>query len=177
MKIFPTVRLDKLPRMADFARWGYAVGEAFGGYGETFLKEYTENRDIQNMEALQSDVVGQLVLVFMENQTTWTGRVCDLLAYLTELAKSYGINIRSKEFPSQPNGLGRRLNSLKSNLEGAGITFSRRDITSGVLITLTKERPSPVPPYYLVTTGDKGGNGDESHIAEKNQEGHADEKQ
>lgn len=177
MKIFPTVHLDKLPRMADFARWGYAVGEAFGGYGETFLKEYTENRDIQNMEALQSDVVGQLVLVFMENQTTWTGRVCDLLAYLTELAKSYGINIRSKEFPSQPNGLGRRLNSLKSNLEGAGITFSRRDVTSGVLITLTKERPSPVPPYYLVTTGDKGGNGDESHIAEKNQEGHADEKQ
>ena len=66
---------------------------------------------------------------------------------------------------------------MKSNLEGAGITFSRRDITSGGADYFDKREPSPVPPYYLVTTGDKGGNGDESHIAEKNQEGHADEKQ
>ena len=54
------------------------------------------------MEALQSDVVGQLVLVFMENQTTWTGRVCDLLAYLTELEKAMeSISGQKNSLPSR----------------------------------------------------------------------------
>ena len=30
MTIFPLVKLQNLPRMADFARWGYAIGEALG---------------------------------------------------------------------------------------------------------------------------------------------------
>ena len=28
MEIFPIVHLEKLPRMADFTRWGYAIAES-----------------------------------------------------------------------------------------------------------------------------------------------------
>lgn len=37
MKIYPDVKLDKMPRMADFAHWGYAIGEALGNLGQVFL--------------------------------------------------------------------------------------------------------------------------------------------
>ena len=30
MNIYPTVSLQSFPRMADFAQWGYAIGEALG---------------------------------------------------------------------------------------------------------------------------------------------------
>ena len=38
MKIFDSVELERLPRMADFAKWGYAIGEALGGHGNQFLR-------------------------------------------------------------------------------------------------------------------------------------------
>ena len=34
MAIFPDIKLDKLPRMADFTRWGYAIAEVLGYGGE-----------------------------------------------------------------------------------------------------------------------------------------------
>ena len=57
MGIFPTVKLNKLPRMADFARWGYAIGEALGGLGNEFLDQYAQNRQNQNDEAIANDPV------------------------------------------------------------------------------------------------------------------------
>ena len=44
MSIYPTLCLERLPRMADFARWGYAVAEALGGLGQAFLDEYQKNQ-------------------------------------------------------------------------------------------------------------------------------------
>jgi hypothetical protein len=58
LKIRPTVDLSDLPRMADFALWGYAVAEALGDdgdeeapknvisfNGEKFLEVYRKNRE------------------------------------------------------------------------------------------------------------------------------------
>jgi 5S rRNA maturation endonuclease (ribonuclease M5) len=43
--IQPTVKLQNLPRMADFAKWGYAIAEALEqGLGQVFLDEYESNR-------------------------------------------------------------------------------------------------------------------------------------
>ena len=40
LAIYPTVKLDKLPRMADFCKWGYAVAEAAAIGGDVFLEGY-----------------------------------------------------------------------------------------------------------------------------------------
>jgi len=121
MTIFPSVKLDRLPRMADFARWGYAVSEALGGKGQEFLIQYRENRDAQNMEAINADPVAVLVVAFMADHVAWEDRVSALHTSLKEIAPQSGINPNSKSFPSQPNQLSRRLRAIKSNLEAIGI--------------------------------------------------------
>lgn len=161
MAIFPTVKLDKLPRMADFARWGYAIGEALGGKGQEFLSEYTANIETQNIEVVNSDVVATLMIAFMKDLPIWQGLVSVLYLHLSDLAPNYGINPLLKEFPSQPNMLTRRLNAIKSNLEMVGIFFERRDKTNGTFITVINKNASPLPPYPHKQTGDHGTNGDE----------------
>lgn len=158
MAIYPTVKLDKLPRMADFARWGYAIGEALGGKGQEFLSEYTANIESQNVEVLNSDVVATLMVAFMQDRAEWHGRVSDLFIELSAIAPAYGISPLSRDFPSQPNVLSRRLNSIRSNLEIAGISFESRPKTTGTFISVVNNNISPLPPY-LHTHGDNGDNG------------------
>ena len=73
--IYPTVKLDKLPRMADFARWGYAVGEALGSFGDEFLEEYNANQSQRNIEILNVDIVATLVVAFMKDKPEWSGLI------------------------------------------------------------------------------------------------------
>ena len=73
MKIFESVELERLPRMADFARWGYAIGEALGGYGNQFLEEYKANQQQSNLEVINSDIVAMLIVMFMEQKEIWKG--------------------------------------------------------------------------------------------------------
>lgn len=126
MEIYPTVKLDRLPRMADFNRWSYAIGEAMGkGGGERFLKEYAANRETQNMEAINSDPVATLILALMESRTEWSGTSTDLYKSLEVLASDHGISTKSKSFPADPPRLSKRINGIRSNLEAVGIVFDR----------------------------------------------------
>lgn len=147
MRIFPSVKLDKLPRMADFARWGYAIGEALGGKGQEFLDQFSANREAQNTEAINSDPVAILVVDFMDGRDAWAGLVSALLSELRTLAFQHGISTHSKAFPTQPNGLSRRLRGMKSNLEGAGILCEIERGKRGAVVSLrVAKSPSPSSP-------------------------------
>ena len=139
MRIYPTVKLEKLPRMADFARWGYAVGEALGGLGNEFLEQYNSNQNKRNIEVLNTDIVATLVVAFMKDKSEWSGLISELYNQLSEMAPQYGINSKGKVFPPAPNVLSRRLNGLKSNLEQASITFRTTSTASGTKIVLQNE--------------------------------------
>lgn len=149
INIYPNVALDGLTRMADFCRWGYAIAEAIGGYGDLFLQEYKSNQADQNTEAINADVVAFLIVELMSNQIKWEGRVSDLFNKLREEGEKHGISPSNKSMPQAPNSLSRRIKAVKSNLESAGITFefdSKR--SSGMFITLSNT-VSPLPPYYV----------------------------
>lgn len=147
MGIYPSVKLGRLPRMADFARWGYAIGEALGGKGQEFLDQFAANRQDQNTEAINSDPVALLVVAFMENREEWAGLVSTLLNELRTLAGNEGISTYSKAFPSQPNALSKRLRGMKSNLEGIGILCEIERRKRGAVVSLrvakTSSPPSP----------------------------------
>lgn len=149
MKIYPDVKLDKMPRMADFAHWGYAIGEALGNLGQVFLDEYTINYNRQNIEAINSDIVAVLMVNFMKNRVTWMGRVSDLWNEFSILAPSLGLNAKMKEFPTQPNTLSRRLNNLQSNLESFGIIFNSKPSSDGTYLSIINKNISPLPPYQI----------------------------
>lgn len=147
INLYPTVKLDTLPRMADFARWGYAVGEALGGLGNEFLEQYNANQGKRNIEVLNTDIVATLVVAFMKDKAEWTGLISELYNQLSAMAPQYGINSKGKEFPTVPNVLSRRLNGLKSNLQEAGISFKTAAKMNGTEIVLTNEKIPQLSSY------------------------------
>lgn len=177
MGILPTVWLTELPRMADFYRWGYAIAEAMNCQGEIFLKEYFDNRKIQNNEAINADNCAYLIVEFMRYEKDWNGRVSELFQKLQAKAKDLGLNPNNKSIlPQAPNALSRRIKSAKSNLEAVGITFEFDVGTnaSGTYIHLYNNLYS-LPSYQVdvpeilghsnVACVDNGGNGDKNIVS------------
>ena len=73
--IHPSVKLSQLPRMADFAKWGYAIAEALGHKGTDFMKAYQQNVERQNEEVIQYNTLAQAMVSFMSDKDTWNGMI------------------------------------------------------------------------------------------------------
>ena len=126
MAIYPTVKLCNLPRMADFARWGYAIGEALGeGLGQVFLNEYAANRQIQNEEAIANDPVATLIVEFMRDKEYWSGKCSELYNKLLGIAFDHGISTSDKYYPKNAIVLAKKFNDIKSNLESIGLYINK----------------------------------------------------
>ncbi|MFE8696507.1 hypothetical protein ACFYKT_09180 [Cytobacillus sp. FJAT-53684] len=145
MKIFPNVKLDKLPRMADFTHWGYAIAEALGIGGERFLQAYRKNRNQSNEEAISSHPVAATIVALMRNNQTWSGSISSLLSELERIAEHEKINTKVKNFPKAAHILSRRLKEVKSNLEDVGITFEIRHAGDFKKISIQKSGSNVVP--------------------------------
>ncbi len=140
MTIYPSVKLGKLPRMADFSVYGYAIGEAIQtGGGELFLQEYSESIDEQNREAISVDPFATLVVALINEYNGWQGSATMLLKAVKQIAPANGISINSKEFPADSTRVSKRLNAMKSNLEAEGIHFERHYRNGTPIITFHKE--------------------------------------
>lgn len=147
MTIYPTIKLEKLSRLADLTRWGYAIGEALGGKGQTFIDEYNSNIKIQNDEALNNDAVATLMIAFMKDKEEWEGQSTDFYNKMIALAPDCGIASNSKQLPKAANSLTRKLNQLQSNLKFKGISFTIYEKSNANYISIKNENVSPLPPY------------------------------
>lgn len=136
MTIYDNVKLNKLGRMADFTKWGYAIAEAAGIGGDKFLDAYINNQNRANEEAVESNPVAAAVHRLMIGRSRWEGTVAELLGVLNNMADSEGIDTYSKLWPREPNVLSRRLNEVKSNLELLDIRFEIRHHSSAKKITI-----------------------------------------
>ncbi len=67
-KLYQTVNIKEVPRMADYARWGYAIAEVLGYGGEEFIRIYTKNAELQHDEVINNSVVGTFILKLMGEQ-------------------------------------------------------------------------------------------------------------
>ena len=114
-RIYETVELSKLGRMADFTRWGYAIAEAMGIGGEVFLKAYLNNQKKAKQEAVESNPVATALIKYMNENISFTGTVSNLLTVLNKVAEVEQIDTTSKLWAKEPNVLSRRLNEIKSN--------------------------------------------------------------
>lgn len=145
MAIYPDVQLNKLSRMADFTRWGYAISEAMGYGGERFLTAYRNNQNSSNEEAIYSHPVASTVVSFMRNRIKWKGSVANLLRQLEFEAGIEKIDMNVKSWPKAAHILSRRLKEVKSNLGEKGITFNIRPAGDSKEITIlaTKNKADP----------------------------------
>ena len=118
LKQLPHTRLERLPRMADFALFASACGTALWPAG-TFLSAYCGNRDEVVDGVIDADPVAAAVRAFMTTRTVWTGNASDLLGALGEEAGERAT--KSKTWPDSPRALSGRLRRAVTFLRKIGI--------------------------------------------------------
>jgi hypothetical protein len=126
----PTTRLERLPRMADFARWATACETALryrdGRLWEagTFMKAYAGNIDEAVETVLNANPVATAVRAFiaMHTTTTWTGTATDLLVLLGRIVGEKAT--KSKTWPVDATRLGGKLRRAATFLRKVGIEIS-----------------------------------------------------
>jgi hypothetical protein len=118
LAMLPQTRLDKLPRMADFALWAAACETALWPAG-TFWSAYCGNRDEAVEGVIDADPIAAAVRALMVPRTEWTGRASELLGALAEMAGE-GI-AKSKTWPDTPRALAGRLRRAATFLRKIGI--------------------------------------------------------
>ncbi|VBB06427.1 zinc finger chc2-type [Lucifera butyrica] len=125
MQLYPTIQLKRLPRMADFAKWGYVIAEVLGIGGETFMSLYRQNMDRINATAIDENVVASAIVALMSEQTELDCTMAELLDKLNEVAEEVRIDTKSRYWPKQPNALSNQITQIKSNLLDVGIECNK----------------------------------------------------
>ena len=115
------VRLEGMPRMADFAVWATAAEASLGWERGSFIKAYAGNREEANETALEADPVAGAIRELMKDEDEWSGAAGELWKELGELVDE---DIRhTKAWPGAPNALSARLKRLAPSLRGVGIEY------------------------------------------------------
>lgn len=134
MEIFPKLELARLPRMAGFAKWGYAIAEAMDGRGDEFLIDYAGNSTIQTGALLERDTFFSAIVQAMDDPETGRllGSFNEVLSTLMEIAapgeakNGYRILERDRSFPSA-RGFRKHLERIRIPLESMDILFTIDD--------------------------------------------------
>jgi hypothetical protein len=135
----PSTRLERPPRMADFATWVVAAEPALGWPPGGFLRAYAGNRASAHELALEASSVGPPVRVLLSSGD-WQGTPTELLGQLTSIA---GDNVtRRKDWPADPRALSQELARLAPNLRAVGIGFERKSTGKQRLVFLTSLQSS-----------------------------------
>ena len=140
----PRTKLDKLPRMADFALWAAACETRLWPSG-TFWSAYCGNRDEAVEGVIDADPIAAAVRALAQARTEWTGTASELLGALAEMA---GERVaKAKTWPDSPRALAGRLRRAATFLRKVGveISFERegRARTRMIRITTTGQPTSP----------------------------------
>ena len=123
-----------LPRMGDYALYGYNFIETLGLNGAEFLQAYNSNRKNTTREIVDNTPIASVVLKFLENEGHFQGTTANLLEKLRKVASD--LNIPENILPKTPNAFKRKLNTLKTTLEDIGVFISEKHNGSQRILTL-----------------------------------------
>lgn len=154
MRIYPSVKLDNLPRMADFAKWGYSIAEALGSYGDEFLKQYSTDEEERMVESSENHPLATAVIKYIEKTKKWQGSPTKLLEELETFAKGYKISTESKLWPETAVWLTRRLNEIEPILSSQHIVYSSEKKGKGRIIYLEHINEGSNDPSQIPTNTD-----------------------
>jgi hypothetical protein len=112
-----SVKLERLPRMADFAQWVTAAEPALGWTQGTFMAAYTQNRRCANELPLETPVAEAI----RKLELPWEGTATELLRALEPMVDENAR--RSRSWPQIGRTLANTLRRLAPNLRQAGIAI------------------------------------------------------
>lgn len=119
----PSIKPDKLPRMADFFVWGIAIEKALGWAEDTFASAYERNRATANEVALEAFSVAQPLVELLDERGEWKGTCTELLE---ELESRVSDKVKQRRnWPANAQSLSRCLNRMRPNLRKFGWELDR----------------------------------------------------
>jgi hypothetical protein len=122
----PSTKLDRLPRMADFATRTVAAAPGLGIEPDDFLAAYDTNRRDVVDATFEADAVAVAVRAFVlqAHPAGWTGTATELLSALNERVAE-GVR-KSKAWPFTAQGLGNRIERAAPLLRQKGFVVEKR---------------------------------------------------
>jgi hypothetical protein len=140
LRELPSVRLAELPRMADFARFGEAVGRAMGWPAGTFLSAYVENRRDAAISTLDDSVFGTFLLERISYWRSGDSRTASPAEWLKRFNEHKEHKAtKSARWPKTPSSLGNELRRLAPTLRDRGVAVTFGKNRNSRLITITRE--------------------------------------
>lgn len=121
------VQIDRLPRMADFGQWACAAAPALGADQEAFLSAYSGNRENVNQTAIESSIIAEPLLLFLEGKDGWEGTATKLKIDVEDTSPEK--IVKHKAWPKRPHTFSGELRRIAPNLRrmGIDIDFQRGD--------------------------------------------------
>ncbi len=139
LKALPSMHLDRLPRMADFALWACATADACGWTAQNFLDAYKDVREAAYDLTLDASPVAPFIRELVVTHGPWTGTASELLAELERLAAGgptgqgptmkVGSDVMKQQaWPKNGRALSNALRRLAPTLRAVGVqvTFDVR---------------------------------------------------
>ena len=134
-----SVRLAELPRMADFARFGEAVGRGLTWPEGAFVSAYSENRRSNTLASLEESLIATLLLdnAALDGLVNWTLSATEMLEDLTkELSPKVAASAR---WPKTPRSFTNELRRIAPQLRTHGISVKFTRTKDSRLITINKD--------------------------------------
>ncbi len=121
LRRYPEIRLQELPRMADFALWVTAAEPALGWTAGSFMQAYSGNRTSANDLALDASPLSSAIRS-LASENSWEGTATELLSALALQVSSQVAGQRG--WPTSTRALSNALRRLAPNFRAAGIEIS-----------------------------------------------------
>ena len=150
LRNLPQVRLERPPRLADFALWVSACEEALGMKpGEAMAACQANSAEARDLALEASPLYAPLAELAREG---FTGTVAELHTRLDSMVSD--AMRRSVRWPKAPNGLGNALRRMATNLRAAGIElqFSRNDVQGRRVVSVVGAAQSRKTPSVAVSS-------------------------
>jgi hypothetical protein len=147
LRDLPAVKLDRLPRMADFARWATAAERSLGWKSGTFVIAYDEARKDAVATALDASPITEPLRRLVEGAKRWEGTSTELLQRLRELAGD--AVAKTDDWPRRANVLSSQLKRLAPDLARAGISVGwspRTKTRRTIVLEMVRDSSSPSSP-------------------------------
>jgi hypothetical protein len=145
------LKLEQLPRMADFALWGTACETAFWPSG-TFARAYQANRMGAIEDLIDANPVAARVREIMANRVVWTGTASELL----RMGSGSVLLSGNASWPKSPREIAGRLRRAQTFLRALGIEvhFGREGRTGTRVIRFRKALQNTVSTVSNVRDND-----------------------
>jgi hypothetical protein len=123
LKQLPSVELDALPRMADFAMWAEAIWRGIGHSPGEFLEIYRVSRKAASIAILEDSPIADPIMrmIRAEPGHRWNGTCKELLEKLSGIAGEKAA--QSRRWPKTPHGVSGALRRLAPSLREHGVVI------------------------------------------------------